>query len=452
MIVNAHADFKKLGKIANRLVNANPRMADALKDATLVIGPASDPKYGVPASAVGAPTYVGDQAMIGSLVGNSPKLEALYKKNPAAVEMRPVFNLKTGKYDIHTRPTQGYVGDGSYLDMQAVSPWNASYFPKIFKQPLLYSHARDMVKRMTSTNPWGEVQNLQLAAYSGWGQIGGAGTVAANLKKNVNVQSGMMSAPIINIKIYYNYMTEEMMRAQNGNGSPFAGELMAEKAKYAQYALDMITDYLTYYGNDETNTLGLFDVNGETTWDGQTLAEIAEGASTTKGSVMYQKLAKAIKQFMDDSYNKFNVIRVAMAPAAYNFLTSTPYSDNYEAKSPLAIFRENFKAGMTKDGDEVKIEFYSDPLLAADTDFSADGLDRLVITAPEAGVGTDDEQQELVLLGIPLENFTYPVYPNSYDQQHCVLRRFSGVFCPVPQAVKVYVGFGVAPADEEDGD
>ena len=447
MIIKTHPQFKRLGKVANAIIGANPKMVNALSDATLMIGPASDPAYGVPASAVGAPTFVGDQAMIGAMVGNTPKLEAMFKKNPASVEIRPVFNAKTGKYDFHARPAS-FVGDGAYLDMQAISPWNASYFPKIFKQPLLYSHARDLVKRMTGTNPWGEVQNLQLAAYSGWGQLGGAGTVAANLKKNVNVQSGMMSAPIINIKIYFSYMTEEVMRTENGNGSPFAGELMAEKAKYANYALNMITDYLTYYGNDETNTLGLFDINGETTWDGDTLAEIAAGTSTTKGSVMYQKLSKAIKQFMDDSYNKFDTIRVAMAPAAYNFLTSTPYSDNYDAKSPLAIFRENFKAGMTKDGDEVKIEFYSDPLLAANTEFSADGLDRLVITAPECGGGADDEPQELVMLGVPLENFTYPVYPNSYDQQHCVLRRYSGVFCPVPQAVKVYVGFGVAPASD----
>ena len=64
---------------------------------------------------------------------------------------------------------------------------------------------------------------------------------------------------------------EEMERAK-GDGSPFAGQLMAEKPKYAQYVLDMITDYLTYYGNDETNTLGLFDVNGETTWADDTLS------------------------------------------------------------------------------------------------------------------------------------------------------------------------------------
>ncbi len=108
----------------------------------------------------------------------------------------------------------------------------------------------------------------------------------------------------------------------------------------------------------------------------------------------------------------------------------------------MKIFEENFLAGMTKNGTTPKIEFFADPLLAADTDFSKDGLDRLVITAPEIGAGPNDEKQDLLLLGVPLENFTYPVYPNSYDQQHAVLRRFAGVFAPVGQAVKVYTGFG----------
>ena len=158
---------------------------------------------------------------------------------------------------------------------------------------------------------------MALAGYSGWGLIDQAGTVAANLKQNVNVQGGMMSSAIINIKVFYNFTVEEMERAKGSNGSPFAGSLMAEKQRYAQYVIDMITDYLTYYGNEETNTLGLFDINGETTWAGQTLEEIAADVSNTnKGYTMYQQLAKAITDFMGASQNKFDIVRVAMAPAA----------------------------------------------------------------------------------------------------------------------------------------
>lgn len=447
MKINCSSEFKKVGKIANRLVSANGKASDLLRDATLQIGRASDPEYGVPASAVNSPIYVGDHAVLGSVIGNSAEIEALYKKNPLAVNMKPRFNIRTGKYDIVCSKSgiQNFVGDsGELISMQTISPWNASYFPELFKQPLLYSHARDLVKRLGGTNPWGEVQNLQLAAYSGWGLIGESGTVAANMKQNVNVQSGIMSAPIINIKVFFNFTVEEMERAKGDNGSPFAGSLMAEKQRYAQYVIDMITDYLTYYGNEDTNTIGLLDVNGLTSWAGKTLNEIlADTADTNKGYTMYQALAKAITDFMGASKNKFDVVRVAMSPEAYNVLTSTPYSNNYEPKSPLKIFEENFEAGVTKNGSKSKVEFFADPFLSASNGFDNSGSDKLVITAPEIGAGTDDEKQDLLLLGIPLENFTYPVYPNSYDQQHAVLRRFAGVFAPVGQAVKCYSGFGV---------
>lgn len=447
MIINCSSEFKKVGKIANRLVSANGKANHLLRDATLQIGRASDPKYGVPASAVNSPIYVGDHAVLGSVIGNSAEIEALYKKNLLAVNMKPRYNIRTGKYDVVCSKSgiQSYVGDsGELVTMQSISPWNASYFPELFKQPLLYSHARDLVKRLGGTNPWGEVQNLQLAAYSGWGLIGESGTVAANMKQNVNVQSGIMSAPIINIKVFFNFTVEEMERAKGDNGSPFAGSLMAEKQRYAQYVIDMITDYLTYYGNEDTNTIGLLDVNGLTSWAGKTLNEIlADTADTNKGYTMYQALAKAITDFMGASKNKFDVVRVAMSPEAYNVLTSTPYSNNYEPKSPLKIFEENFEAGVTKNGSKPKVEFFADPFLSANNEFDNSGSDKLVITAPEIGAGTDDEKQDLLLLGVPLENFTYPVYPNSYDQQYAVLRRFAGVFAPVGQAVKCYSGFGV---------
>lgn len=447
MIINCSPEFKKVGKIANRLVSANGKANHLLCDATLQIGRASDPKYGVPASAVNSPIYVGDHAVLGSVIGNSAEIEALYKKNPLAVNMKPRYNIRTGKYDVVCSKSgiQSYVGDsGELVTMQSISPWNASYFPELFKQPLLYSHARDLVKRLSGTNPWGEVQNLQLAAYSGWGLIGESGTVAANMKQNVNVQSGIMSAPIINIKVFFNFTVEEMERAKGENGSPFAGSLMAEKQRYALYVIDMISDYLTYYGNEDTNTIGLFDVNGLTSWAGKTLNEIlADATDTNKGYTMYQALAKVITDFMGASKNKFDIVRVAMSPDAYNVLTSTPYSNNYEPKSPLKIFEENFEAGVTKNGSKPKVEFFADPFLSANNEFDNSGSDKLVITAPEIGAGTDDEKQDLLLLGVPLENFTYPVYPNSYDQQHAVLRRFAGVFAPVGQAVKCYSGFGV---------
>jgi hypothetical protein len=445
MFIKCAKEFNHLGKIASKMVNRNGKANSLLRDATLSIGRASDPEYGIPASAVSGPLYVGDSGLLGKQI-TTPELNAMFSKDPRSINITPHYNAKSGKYDMLFAKSgvKSFVGDsGELISMQTISPWNASFFPEIFRQPLLYSHARDMVKRHAGSNPWAEVMNLQLAAYSGWGLIDEAGTVATNLKQNVNVQAGLMSAAIINIKVFFNYTVEEMERAKSEGGSPFAGSLMVEKQRYAQYVIDMITDYLTYYGNEATNTLGLFDINGETSWSGQTLEEIAaDDSNTNKGYTMYKALAGAITDFMGASQNKFDIVRVAMSPQAYNLLTSVPYSNNYEAKSALAIFEENFNAGVTKNGSKPKVEFYADPFLAANTDFNTSASDKLVITAPEIGAGPDDEQQDLLLLGIPLEDFTYPVYPNAYDQQHAVLRRFAGVFAPVAAAVKVYTGFG----------
>ena len=251
-----------------------------------------------------------------------------------------------------------------------------------------------------------------------------------------------MSAAVINIKVFYNFNIEEIENAK-GTESPFGSELMKLKPVYAQYVVDMTTDLLTYYGNDETNTLGLLDVNGETTWEGQTLEEIANDPSIkNKGYAMYMALSKPIVKMLNSSQNKFDIIRVSMSPKAYNYLTYVPYSDEFEPKSALTIFEENFNAGMTKNGSKPKVEFYADPLLAEHTEFNPSDSDKLVITAPEIGAGPNDEKQDLILLGVPLENFTYPVNPNGYDQQHCTLRRFSGVYCPVDIAVACYTGFG----------
>ena len=446
MKLDCSPEYKRIGKLVKRMVERNGKANEILGDATLQIGPASDAHFGVPLSAVQNPIYVGDGAAINKAIGLSPELEALYKKSSLNVDMKPRFNPRNGKYDMVFAKSgvQTYTGDsGELIAAQAISPWNASLFPELFKQPLLYSHARDLVKRMGGTRPWAQVQNLALAAYSGWSLVGGAGTVASNLKQNVNVQGGMMSSAIINIKVFYNFNIEETERVKDGDDSPFGGELMKLKPIYAQYVVDMTTDLFTYYGNDETNTLGLLDVNGETTWDGPTLEEIANDSSIkNKGYAMYMALSKAITRMMNNSQNKFDIIRVAMSPKAYNFLTSVPYSEEFEAKSALAIFDENFNAGVTKNGSKPKVEFFADPLLSANTEFNPSDSDKLVITAPEIGAGPNDEKQDLILLGVPLENFVYPVYPNGYDQQHCALRRFAGVFCPVDIAVACYTGFG----------
>ena len=120
-----------------------------------------------------------------------------------------------------------------------------------------------------------------------------------------------------------------------------------------------------------------------------------------------------------------------------------PYSAAYNPKSPLAIFEENYIAGMTKTGKIPRVEFFADPMLDAATQFNSGIHDYLVITAPEIGLGPEDAKKKVILQGMPLSEFVYPVVPGMINTQHRVLRRYAGIFAPVSESVKIYSGFGV---------
>ena len=62
MEIRCHSSFKKLGKIAESLVNGNGKINALLSDAVFMCGPASDPAYGIPANARFSPSFVGDAA------------------------------------------------------------------------------------------------------------------------------------------------------------------------------------------------------------------------------------------------------------------------------------------------------------------------------------------------------------------------------------------------------
>ena len=414
-----------------------------LADMDLTIGLASDPKFRTQAHARDA-IYVGDSNRIGKLIA-STELRASYANNPNSVSLMPKWNSESKGWDMVAR--KSFVGDAApdYLAGQAIAPWAQSTFKDVFERPLLYSHASDLVKMEQGTNPWAETMNLYLADYTG-GAFGpeGAGSPDGNMTKDVMAKSGMMTAPVVNMFVTYNITIEELEGAKVGNGNPFGEKLIQGKIKYANYVLQMLTDYLTYYGNDETNTIGLFNVNTiGTTAVGDSLKEIAADTSNvTKGSTAYQILSAKINDFFDASYNKFDHVKVGLSTYAYNLLSSMPYSDAYEAKSVLAIFKENYIAGETKEGKIPRVEFYADPMLDANTDYNPNAYDYMVITAPEIGLGPEDTRKNVILQGMPLKEFVYPVIPGQLNTQHRMLRRYAGIYAPVKESVKVISGFG----------
>lgn len=425
--------------INSQAVDARSQMADM----TLHIGLASDPAFKTPAHARDS-IYVGDSSHIGNLIA-STQMKAQFAKDPKSVVLAPKWNSVTGKWDEVAKPS--FVGDSApdYLSAQAIAPWAQGIFKDVFERPLLYSHASDLVKLEQGTNPWCEVMNLYLADYAG-GPLGplNAGSPDGNMSKDVMAKSGFMTAPVINIFVTYTLTVEELEGAKVAGGNPFGEKLIQGKIKYANYMLQMLTDYLTYYGNDDTDTVGLFNVNTITaTTSGNAIADVlADSTNSHKGSTIYQNLSKIINDFFDASYNKFDHVKVGLSTYSFNQLSSIPYSDVYNAKSVLAIFNENYIAGETKEGKIPRVEFYADPLLDASTDYNQNAYDYMVITAPEIGLGPEDTRKNVILQGMPLKEFVYPVIPGQINTQHRMLRRYAGIYAPVTESVKVISGFG----------
>jgi hypothetical protein len=432
--------FKHLEKVFNGALKDNPTVSRQLADCTFEVGLASDPSFGVPAFAAESALFVGDSGLYGELIGANAELNSMFKKNPSSVCLTPEWNWRTKKYDMRASK---YVKDAdALLPAQLLSPWNVSWFQGVFKKPLSWSKAGELVKAYTGTDPWAEVMSLLLADYSGFAAYSNTGRPDNMLTQNVSVQAGMMSSQVINMTVTYALTMEEIERAKGS--SPFSGTLITQKQKYADYVLEMLRSYLIYYGNSSTDTLGLISLNGATSFGGTSLKDIKnDTANVTKGSTAYRYLASIIADFLTAADNKFNHIKLAMSPEAYNYLSTFVYSDVYNPTAAIKTIRENLEADMTKDGRTLKIDIISDPLLKQSTIFNAQVYDYLVIVATEIDAGPNEEAQDIALWGEPISEFVYPTIPGSYHTQYKKLKRVAGLFCPVPSAVKVYSGFGV---------
>jgi hypothetical protein len=441
MKLNIQDKFKKLKNVLTGNINADQNLNNALSGMELNLGMANDSSFDVPPSAIYNPVYVGCKDSLGKIVAND-ELKMLMKKDSKRVGAKPVFDSVTGKYNMHYFK-QGVTDSDPFIPGQLFSPWLVSYFEDIFTKPLLYTNFREMVKVYSGSNPWAKLMNLYLSDFAGFASFRNSGTMANNMSRDINVKSGMMTSEVINMDVTYSLQIEEQELSKRSD-YPFANKLMSMKPMYAKYVLDLLEAFLGYYGNSSTGTEGLLSINTIDSWDEDTLAAIqADTANVTKGSVAYGYLYKIIIDFLAPSYNRFNTIRIALAPDAYNYLSFLPYSDVYSSKSVLATLAENLSDASNKIGRPIDVKFVSEPMLAASTVFNAEDYDYMVITSPEVKTGVDEKSRDLILCGVPLDEFVYPVIPGQYLTQHKMLKRYAGIFAPVAEAVKVYSGFGV---------
>lgn len=449
MELNIHDSCKGAVQRVMEHLNGMPAAAKALADCVLTVGPANDSRFGI-SDSVFFPEYVGDSAHIGQKFSTA-EVDALAKRNARAVGMKFQYNPESRKYDLHFGKNPNYAADGNYVGdavdliaAQTITPWSVNWFTNIFKQPLAWSAARKLVDIEQGNDPWAEVMSMPLATFSGFAALNNAGSVSNSKTQDVEVQTGMMTRVIINMDVSYKITVEELNRLQSSR-APWAGSMIALKQEYANWVLEMLTDVLIYYGNPPTNTDGIFTVSAPVAWssEGSSLTAIQNGASTSKGSDMYALFANVLAAYMTTNMNKLTDIEIAMSPLAYNIFSKQSYSSVYEAKGAMKTFLENFDGGEGEEGGKPSIKIWADPLLSPSTVFNALATDYLVISSPRIGGGPDDTPQPLVRLGMPLNDFVYPVIPGQYHNQHKQLRRTAGIFAPYTAAIQVFTGFGV---------
>lgn len=440
MKINAGKGWEGLTGKVQSLISTNAGLAKSLQGTELAIGYDNDGEFGVPAHAMDTAIACGDSLLAGNPIINAAT-EAMLKVNPDKVQMKPIWNHDTGKFDIKF----AMAGDADFNPLvgQAMSPWNIAYLGKIWKEPLAYSNAKKMVKRVGSQgNPWADVFTMFLEEYAGWGVIGQAGDLHNNMTNDVNVKNGMASFPIINIMGTYSVTLGEQKFNKWG---PMGSNPIGRKQRYLDYVMDMIDCILIYFGNEETNTPGLFDITPIKQWAvGQSLQQIAGNAgNTTKGSTVYQMLAETLNAFLTKADNKWSKVKIAVSPQAYNLLQTLPYSNEFSAESVMRTFVKNYKAGEGPGHQSLSVEFVSEPLLKAKSEFNPTNSDYMVITCPEIGGGPENESQETNFYATALEKFVFPVIPGMYNHQYKTLRRVAGMIAPIPSAVEIYSGFGV---------
>lgn len=445
MNIKTGKGFSKVADNAMSFLQRDKAIMKATNGMDFEIGYDHDDAFAVPAHAADSALFVGDEKLIGDKFINAAT-EAMLKNHPDKVQMRPVWNDNTQRFDMKF----AMAGDAAFdpLAGQAFSPWNITYLSKVWKEPLAYSNAHQLVKKMSAgNNPWAEIFTLWLEQYAGWGVIGQTGDLQNTTTNDVNVKNGMASFPIINMMGTYSVTLREK---QSQGWGPFGQSPVARKQSYLNYVMNMMEAILMLYGNEETETPGLLTANAIKTWTtGQSLKDVYKSTSiNNRGATAYRMLADRINDFMVKSDNKFKTIQIGLSPEAYNYLQSMSYSDTYSPEAAMKTFMDNYNGGKGPGHESPSISFVVEPLYKASTvenpnPMNPNTFDYMTISCPSIGGGPKDEQQPTNFYASVLDKFVFPVRPGMYNDQYKTLRRSAGFICPIPSAIEVYAGFGV---------
>lgn len=368
------------------------------------------------------------------------------KKVQDSLEPVMGYDAANKQYVVSARVPSSIVGaKDSLLENTAIPMWNIGWLTKVFKQPFATSQAKRLVSVESFGNAWADVIGVFKESFEGFGKV--SNSARANIKQNnsnpVTNEAGQIVEEVFNLSVdYESDIMEDIKAKQTGNF--LAGQLRADREKYAMMVLDRMQDALIYYGSEEAGIDGLKDVVMNEAYAGTPLYNIMIGNSATKGSDIVEAMNKVIGDFLREGHYMARKVKIAVSEYVFQALTQTMYSKEFNPASPLEIISGRFKARNELDGGLVQCEYeiFADTMCNPNTPFNPNPYDMCFITVPTIEDALSGTQDSLVISPELLKSYMVPALWQRSGILYTQYRRIAGVIAPIEGTVKVLTGLG----------
>ena len=358
------------------------------------------------------------------------------------------FDPATRQYVVGARAPKNRIAgatNDSLLEQTSIPMWNIGWLTKIIKQPFATSHAKNLVSVESFNNPWADVIGLFKESFEGYGKL--SNVARGNFKQNnsnpVTNEASQIVDEVFNISVDYESDVMEDIKAKQ-SGNFVTGQIKADREKYAMMVLDRMQDALIYYGSREAGIDGLVDVADVEIYTGTPIYDILNSNSATKGAEIVLAMNKIIGDFLRDNHYMPREVKINCSEYAFQALTQTVYSDNFNPSSPLKVLQGNFKGQSELDGGliQAKYTITSDTMCNPNTPFNPSNYDMMFITVPKIEDALSGVQDSLVIHPELLKSYIVPALWQRTGLLYTIYKRVSGVIAPVEGTVKVIEGFG----------
>lgn len=384
-----------------------------------------------------------DKTMDSLMKSGVPEAEAKQKVQDS---LEPVlgYDAKEQQYVLSARIPSSIVGvKDSLLEQTSIPMWNIGWLNKVFKQPFVTSHAKNLVSVESFSNPWADVVGMFKESFEGFGKL--SNTARGNIKQNnsnpVTNEASQIVDEIFNISVDYESDTLEDIKARQP-GNFLTGIIKADREKYARMVLDRMQDALIYYGSEEAGISGLVDVAAVEQYGGTPLYDIFTGTSTTKGADIVEAMQNVVGEFLRENHYMARKVVINVSEYVFQALTQTMTSKVYNPQSPLKVLQGNFMAQTEMGLTQVSYTITADTLLNPETPFNPEKKDLMVISVPSIEDALSGTQDSLVIHPELLKSFVVPALWQRSGLLYTMYKRIGGVIAPIEGTVKVIEGFG----------